>query len=86
MKQKKSFRKGRMKLPRHLQHINQYAAGIDIGARSHFVAVPEGADEDPIREFSTFTGDLERLAEWLRACGAPEIIGVHPTLSVFICS
>ena len=73
MKQKKSFRKGRMKLPRHLQHINQYAAGIDIGARSHFVAVPEGADEDPIREFSTFTGDLERLAEWLRACGVTTV-------------
>ena len=73
MKQKKSFRKGRMKLPRHLQHINQYAAGIDIGSRSHFVAVPEGADEDPIREFSTFTGDLERLAEWLRACGVTTV-------------
>ena len=62
-----------MKLPRHLQHINQYAAGIDIGSRSHFVAVPEGADEDPIREFSTFTGDLERLAEWLRACGVTTV-------------
>ena len=73
MKQKKSFRKGRMKLPRHLQHINQYAAGIDIGSRSHFVAVPEGTDEKPVREFSTFTGDLERLAEWLSACGVTTV-------------
>ena len=73
MNQKKSFRKGRMKLPRHLQHINQYAAGIDIGSRSHFVAVPEGADEKPVREFSTFTGDLERLAEWLSACGVTTV-------------
>lgn len=62
-----------MKLPRHLQHINQYAAGIDIGSRSHFVAVPEGADEKPVREFSTFTGDLERLAEWLSACGVTTV-------------
>lgn len=73
MKQKKSFRKERMKLPNHLQHINQYAAGIDIGSRSHFVAVPEGACEQPVREFSTFTGDLERLAEWLLACGVTTV-------------
>jgi transposase len=81
MKQKKSLRKEHMKLPRHLQHINQYAAGIDIGSRSHFVAVPEGTDEQPVREFSTFTGDLERLAEWLIACGvttvAMESTGVY---------
>ncbi len=81
MKQKKSSRKERMKLPKHLQHINQYAAGIDIGSRSHFVAVPEGTDEQPVREFSTFTGDLERLAEWLISCGvttvAMESTGVY---------
>jgi transposase len=73
MNQKKSFRKERMKLPKHLQHINQYAAGIDIGSRSHFAAVPEGTDEQPVREFSTFTGDLERLAEWLIACGVTTV-------------
>jgi transposase len=73
MNQKKSFRKERMKLPKHLQHINQYAAGIDIGSRSHFAAVPEGTDEQPVREFSTFTGDLEHLAEWLIACGVTTV-------------
>lgn len=67
MKQKKTAKKSN-KLPRHLQQINHYAAGIDVGSRSHFVSVPEGADEQPVREFSTFTGDLERLAEWLIAC------------------
>ena len=70
-----------MKLPKHLRNINQHAAGIDIGSRSHFVAVPEGADEQPVREFSTFTGDLERLAEWLGSCGvttvAMESTGVY---------
>ena len=81
MKSRKSSQKGHMKLPKHLQHINQYAAGIDIGSRSHFVAVPEGVDEQPVREFSTFTGDLERLAEWLLSCGvttvAMESTGVY---------
>jgi transposase len=73
MKQKESFRKGHMKLSRHLRHINQYAAGIDIGSRSHFVAVPEGTDDRPVREFSTFTGDLERLAAWLISCGVTTV-------------
>ncbi|MCX5816084.1 MAG: IS110 family transposase [Proteobacteria bacterium] len=70
-----------MKLPKHLEHINRYAAGIDIGSKSHFVAVPEGTDEQPVREFSTFTADLERLAEWLISCGvttvAMESTGVY---------
>lgn len=30
---------------------------------------PSDTDEQPVREFSTFTDDLERLAEWLIACG-----------------
>jgi transposase len=81
VKQKKSLRKKEMKLPKHLEHINRYAAGIDIGSRSHFVAVPEGTDEQPVREFSAFTGDLERLAEWLISCGvttvAMESTGVY---------
>jgi len=72
MKQKPS-RRGRPKLPKHLQHLNQHAAGIDVGSRSHFVAVPEGADEQPVREFSTFTDDLERLAEWLISCGVTTV-------------
>lgn len=70
-----------MQLPKHLQNINQHAAGIDIGSRSHFVAVPEGSDEQPVREFSTFTCDLERLADWLISCGvttvAMESTGVY---------
>ena len=36
----KSPKDKRMKLPKHLQHINSQAAGIDVGSRSHFVAVP----------------------------------------------
>ena len=44
------------------------ACGIDIGATSHFVAVPSDRDDEPVREFSAFTADLERLVQWLRRC------------------
>lgn len=41
-------------------------AGIDIGSKSHFVAVPTDRDSQPVREFSTFTGDLQKMIEWLK--------------------
>jgi transposase len=63
-----------MKLPKHLQHINPYAAGIDIGCRSHFVAVPEGSCEKPVREFSSFTDDLQQMADWLLDCGVTSVV------------
>lgn len=80
MKRAKAGKK-EMKLPRHREHINRHAAGIDIGSRSHFVAVPEDGEEMPVREFSSFTGDLEKMAEWLVSCGiktvAMESTGVY---------
>ena len=67
--------------PKHLEHINLYAAGIDIGATSHFVAVSEGTSETTVREFKTFTSDLYALADWLKQCGiqtiAMESTGVY---------
>jgi transposase len=57
------------------------AAGIDVGAREMFVAVPPGRDEHPVQVFATFTEDLERLADWLLQCGvttvAMESTGVY---------
>lgn len=44
------------------------ACGIDIGATSHFVAVPSERDDEPVREFPAFTADLQRLVQWLRRC------------------
>jgi transposase len=52
-----------------LEVVHRDAAGIDIGNKSHFVAVPAGRDEDPVREFGSWTGELERMAEWLKKCG-----------------
>lgn len=57
------------------------AAGIDIGSRSHFVAVPEGCAEVCVREFKSFTSDLVALADWLEECDietvAMESTGVY---------
>jgi len=64
-----------------LQQINLFAAGIDVGSRSHFVAVPADLTAEPVREFASFTGDLERLADWLVELGiqtvAMESTGVY---------
>jgi transposase len=61
--------------------IEPNAAGIDIGAREMFVAVPADRDEDSVRVFATFTEDLEELAQWLVRCGittvAMESTGVY---------
>lgn len=70
---RKSLKGENVTLPKHLQHINPQAAGIDIGSRSHFVAVPEGSSDHPVREFASFTDDLQRMAEWLIACGVTSV-------------
>ena len=68
-------------LPKHLEHINLHAAGIDVGSTSHFVAVPEGSDETTVRQFKSFTTDLNVLADWLKKCNiktiAMESTGVY---------
>jgi transposase len=57
------------------------AAGVDIGAREIFVAVPADRDPQPVRSYATFTEDLHRLADWLHHCGiqtvAMESTGVY---------
>lgn len=67
-RKKSDLSNGNTPLPKHLEHINCWAAGIDIGASSHFVAVPEGCDEKPVREFKSFTTDLIALVDWLKQC------------------
>src|SRR5258705_11463697 len=68
-------------LPPQLQHINVNAAGLDIGAEQHLVAVPAGRDEVAVRAFGTFTAELVALADWLEQCGvttvAMESTGVY---------
>ncbi len=61
-------------LPKHLQHINLNAAGIDVGAEFHYVAVPIDRDAQPVRRFAAFTEDLHQLADWLRQCGIETVV------------
>lgn len=64
-----------------LSTINPDAAGIDVGATFHVVAVPGERDDEPVRTFRTFSGDLHRLADWLKQTGiktvAMESTGVY---------
>jgi hypothetical protein len=46
--------KGRQNI---LERINLHAAGIDIGAHFHFVAIGEDCTEDNVRKFDAFTSD-----------------------------
>lgn len=59
--------------PAALPVIHRHAAGLDVGSTFHVVAVPEDADDDPVRTFKSFTGDLHRLADWLAQVGITTI-------------
>ena len=56
-----------------LEVVHPDCAGIDVGKRKHYVAVDPSRFEDPVRNFGTFTGALEAMAEWLAACGVREV-------------
>jgi transposase len=64
-----------MRQPSSLPQLNPHAAGVDIGAHSHFVAVPPGADPQgkDVREFEAFTADLYALADWLSSCSVTSV-------------
>ena len=49
-------------------------AGIDVGSASHFVSVPPDRDAQPVREFKSFTDDLNRMADWLASCGIRTVV------------
>ena len=68
-----STRQSRAK-PSELSQLNLNAAGIDVGATSHFVAVPADRSEQPVHEFEAFTADLYRLADWLTECGVETVV------------
>jgi transposase len=57
-----------------LEIVNRNVAGIDVGNESHFVAVPPGRDAQPVQEFGSWTADLERMADWLKACGIETVV------------
>ena len=77
----KSKQVGKKRIRQHLEQVNLFAAGIDIGSQSHFVSVPEGLDSEPVREFTSFTEGLNRMADWLVKIGiqtvAMESTGIY---------
>ena len=61
--------------------VHPRAAGIDVGATEHWVAVPTECNQEPVRRFGAFSDDLRAIADWLKACGittvAMESTGVY---------
>ena len=51
-------------------------------ARLHVVAVPQELCDESVQTFQTFTGDIERMADWLVSIGietvAMESTGLRP--------
>jgi len=47
-----------------LEVVNPNAAGIDIGSRSHWVAVGQNAQD--VKEFGVYSQDHKELCEWLQ--------------------
>lgn len=76
--------KGPIRPVTKMPEINPHAAGIDVGSVEHWVCVPEDSvpeGQANVRSFGGFTADLDRLVEWLLACGvktvACEATGVY---------
>ena len=70
--------------PEPLRVTHPHAAGIDIHAAIHWVAVPPGDAPPPapdhpphlpahVRSFGTCTADLMALADWLTRCGVTTV-------------
>lgn len=51
--------------------VNPHAAGIDVGSKSHFVAIGQGADD--VREFGVYTDSLHSLCQYLKAAGITSV-------------
>lgn len=56
-----------------LRVMHPNAAGIDLGAREHWVCVPPESTENNIRCFGCTTPDLLALADWLIDCGVKTV-------------
>ena len=55
----------RKRSKQRLRVVHTHCAGVDVGSREHWVAVDPDQCQEPVRGFTTFTDDLEALADWL---------------------
>lgn len=72
--------------------LHLHAAGIDVGGAEPYVALPAHCDPQPVRRCGSFTADLHRLAQWLKACRIQTVamqatgvygIGLHQILEEY---
>ncbi len=54
-----------------LDIINPNAAGIDVGSRSHYVAVGQSLED--VKEFGVYAEDLKALCDWLLSFGITSV-------------
>lgn len=77
---RKEQRKTTVRFYEGLPKIRANAAGMDIGAKEIWVDVGD-KDKEGVRQFGTFTADLNEMADWLKRCGigtvAMESTGVY---------
>ncbi len=77
---KKSKKAIKIRYHEGLPQIRSNAGGIDVGASEVWVDVGS-KDAEPVRAFETFTGELNRMGDWLKSCGietvAMESTGVY---------
>lgn len=62
----------------NLEVVHPKCAGIDIGKKAHYVAVDPERFDEPVRNFGTFTRDLDAMAAWLRSCGV-DVVAMEST-------
>lgn len=60
--------------PALLEQLNLNAAGIDVGAAHHWVAIPSDREAEPVQRFGACTADLSALAAWLRQCQIDTVV------------
>ena len=81
VKNHKQNRKQKKVKRQRLKIVHPHAAGIDVGSRKHYVAIPAECGDETVRHFGCLTPDLHEMAKWLKQNGvdtvAMESTGVY---------
>ena len=62
-----------MAMRKREEQVFPNAAAVDVGASSHWVAVPPVRTDDAVHEYGAMTDDLNAMADWLLACGVDTV-------------
>lgn len=63
-----------MAMRRREDEVFPNAAAVDVGASSHWAAVPPHSTDDAVHEYGVMTADLNAMAECLLACGVDTVV------------